>query len=382
MATHVQDIFTAIAGLILIIWVISDVFQSIIVPHYRPSRFRLSHILTSRILWIPLRTLVARYPNSRLIRDSLPMFAPFAMMTLLACWLTVMMLGYSLILWAERTHIAPHLKCMEDSIYFAATSVLTVGFGDVVACTFLSRATVVCAAVSGIVLLALTVSFLFSTQSHFHGREVNSQIISARSQQTCDGLLLFENLRKKDDASSILELCERWMIDIYQSHTSYPLLMYFRSRSSRISWLSQMGAVLDTAALILAVGPDQYRDIAHSIFDAGTRALAVFANRLTLNRSAGVQSEHYVTIFRALKVPDAVSAATRFASYRQVYFGDLQVLCEFFVVAPPAFNVASLNRLDELVSGETLAITAQHKRVSAPGSTQEFLLKRDELVRK
>lgn len=380
MPTHLKDILTALAGVALILWVISDVFQAIIVPHYRPNRLRLSHMI-SKVLWVPLRYLAKKFPNSHLINNTMAMYAPAAMMTLLVCWLTVMMMGYSLILWSERAHINPHLRNFDDAIYFAATSVLTVGFGDVVACTFLSRATVVCSAVSGIVLLALTVSFLFATQSHFHNREVNSQIIAARSRHRCAGLLLFENLRRKADATSIYELCERWIIDIYQSHSAYPMLMYFRSRSSRVAWLSQMGAVLDLAALLLTIGPEQHSDVAHSIFDAGSRALAVFSKRLTLRGSAGAEQDQfkdYVKVFRAMKQSDPVSAARRFESYRKIYQTDLQLLCEFFAVEPPEFSSANL---EEFCSDAALE-DSRSKRVVAPGRTQEIYKKPENLIRK
>lgn len=385
MAAALQDSLTAIAGLSLIGWVLSDVFQAIIVPHYRPNRFRLSYLLPSRILWRPLRQLVIKMPSNDFVRSMLPMFAPAAMMTLLFSWLTVMVTGYALILWAERAHISPHLRSFEDAIYFAASSVLTVGFGDVVACTFLSRSTVVCSAFSGIVLLALTVSFLFATQSHFHGREVVSQIIAARSQHSCDGLLLYHNICSKSDASSILELCERWIIDIYQSHAAYPLLMYFHSRSSRISWLSQVGAVLDTASLVLAVGPSRYTDVAHSIFDAGSRALAVFSSRLTLHKELDRKEDHlnkYVDIFRTLKVDDPVSAATRLSAYRHVYLSDLEALCQYFLIAPPVFSADSLRVYEQSHSDESLAMTVQTKRVFAPGRTQEFEKKPQGVSRK
>lgn len=370
---HLLDVLTALAGGSLILWVFSDVFQSIIVPHYRPGHFRLSPVL-SCILWSPLRLLADRFPDVNFVRAALTMFAPAAMLTLLGCWMTLMVLGYSIVLWSERAHITPHLHSLEDAFYFAATSVLTIGFGDVVACTFLARFTVICSAISGIVLLALTVSFVFATQSHFHNREVNAQIISARANYTCNGFILFDAVRRKADATTFLELCERWIIDIYQSHTAYPFLVYFRSRSSRTAWIAQMGAVLDTASLLLTIGPEHYRDIAHSIFDTGCRALSVFTAYLTLGKKNSHQPpvEDYQKIFIALGERDSAGAAATFASYRTIYLADLYRLCDHFVVPPPELTLVTTKPQERLAANSPVLSTSAQQKLPAPGMTSEF----------
>lgn len=385
MLHHLLDVLTAFAGIFLILWVFSDVFQSIIVPHYRPGHFRLSPVL-SCMLWSPLRWLADRFPESKFVRAALTMFAPAAVLTLLGCWMTVMVLGYSLVLWSERTHITPHLHNIQDAFYFAATSVLTIGFGDVVACTFLARTTVICSAVSGIVLLALTVSFLFATQSHFHNREVNSQIISARSQYVCNGVLLFDTMRRKADATGLLELCERWIVDIYQSHTAYPFLVYFRSRSSRNGWIPQVGTVLDAASIMLTIGPEQHRDVAHSIFDTGCRALSVFTAYLTLskrNKITGLPpTEDYQKFFMALGERDAAGAAAKFASYRTIYLADLYRLCDYFVVTPPELSYVHAQLSERLQANSPALSTSAQQKLPAPGMTSEFQISSTGLVPK
>lgn len=385
MLHHLLDVLTAFAGVSLILWVFSDVFQSIIVPHYRPGHFRLSPVL-SCMLWLPLRWLAGRFPESSFVRAALTMFAPAAVLTLLGCWMTLMVLGYSLVLWSERSHITPHLHNIADAFYFAATSVLTIGFGDVVACTFLARVTVICSAVSGIVLLALTVSFLFATQSHFHNREVNAQIISARSQYICNGVLLFDAMRRKTDATALLELCERWIIDIYQSHTAYPFLVYFRSRSSRNGWIPQMGTVLDAASLMLTIGPEKYSDAAHSIFDTGCRALSVFTAYLTLRTRgrivANPPTEDYHKLFIALGEKDAARAAAKFASYRTVYLADLHRLCNYFVVAPPELNFVNTQLNERFQANSPALSNSSQQKLPAPGMTAEFQISSNGLVPK
>jgi hypothetical protein len=369
---HLVDIEIGLSGLALIVVVFLDVFQSIIVPHYTPKGTRLSPRFISKILWQPIRSLVKALPDSAFLQGNLTMFAPAAMMSLISCWLVLMTFGYSLILWAERSQVKPPLGNLGEALYFAATSVLTIGYGDLIACTPLARATVICAAVSGLVLLAITVSFLFAIQSHFHLREVNSQIISSRHEHSANGAMFYHNLRKEAIATSTLELCERWLTEVYQSHSAYPLLLYFRSRSTKASWLVQFGVVLDAAAIGLALDSQKNRVLKRSIYDNGSRALAVFSNYLSLSPRHHLEIQDpqvFEQVFHALGAPNYIQAAANFAELRQHYYPELHALAEFLLIALPPLSVIDAEQL-EYEPGANMALPKDKKHV--PGMTAIF----------
>ena len=48
---------------------------------------------------------------------------------------------------------------------------------------------------------------------------------------------------------------ERWAADVAESHTSYPSLLYLRSPRAKNSWVVSLIAVMDAAALTLAIDP-------------------------------------------------------------------------------------------------------------------------------
>jgi hypothetical protein len=369
---HLLDIATGLAGLTLIVLVFSDVFQSIIVPHYTPKGTRLSPRFISKVLWQPLRTLVKSLPESTTMQANLTMFAPAAMMSLISCWLVLMTCGYAMLLWAERSQIKPTLSNAQEALYFAATSVLTIGYGDLVAASPLARATVICAAVSGLVLLAITVSFLFAIQSHFHVREVNSQIISSRHEHSANGAMFYHNLRKEAIATASLELCERWLTEVYQSHSAYPLLLYFRSRSTKASWLVQLGVVLDAAAIGLALDSQNNRVLKRSIYDNGSRALAVFSNYLSLDPRHHEEMQDpqvFEQIFHALGAPNYHQAAANFAELRQHYYPELYALADFLLIALPPLSMIDADQL-HAEPGANLAHPKDKKHV--PGMTALF----------
>jgi len=369
---HPDDFAIALMGLVLIVLVFSDVFQSIIVPHYTPKGTRLSPRFISKMLWQPIRALVKAKPDSLVLQSNLTMFAPAAMMALISCWLGLMTCGYGLVLWAERSQIRPPLANFEEALYFAATSVFTIGYGDMIAGTGLTRFTVICGAVSGIVLLAITVSFLFAIQSHFHEREVNSQIISSRHEHSANGAVLYHNLRKENNASGTLELCERWLTEVYQSHSAYPLLLYFRSRSTKASWLVQFGCVLDAAAIGLALDSQKNRVLKRSIYDNGSRALAVFSNYLNLNPRHHEEMQDwrvFEQVFHALGAPNYMEAARNFAKLRQHYYPELFALANFLLITLPPLSMIDADQLnDDTGAHRAMPKDKQH----VPGSTAVF----------
>ena len=71
---------------------------------------------------------------------------------------------------------------------------------------------------------------------------------------------------------------ERWFADIEESHTTLPMLVFFRSPRSDQSWITAAGTVLDAAALTLSV-----LDLP---FDTSA-ALCIRAGFISLRRVAG-----------------------------------------------------------------------------------------------
>ena len=103
----------------------------------------------------------------------LGLFAPAATILLLVAWLSGLILGYGLILFALRAELQPAPWDLGTTLYFAASSILTLGFGDIVAVGALARIVVVAAAASGLGIVALVVTFLFSLFGSYQRREVS-----------------------------------------------------------------------------------------------------------------------------------------------------------------------------------------------------------------
>jgi hypothetical protein len=58
-----------------------------------------------------------------------------------------------------------------------------------------------------------------------------------------------------DNLPTLFADWERWAADVAESHTSYPSLLYLRSPRPQNSWVISLIAVMDAAAITLAIDP-------------------------------------------------------------------------------------------------------------------------------
>jgi len=243
----------AICGTINVALVCFDLFQTIIVPRATLRRVRIAPYLIGRVLWPAYRALVRRLPESWQT-PWYEAFAPLVFVVLLGVWLSLLILGFAFLMIAFGQHIQPPITQLSDALYFAGTSVLTLGFGDVVASQWPARAVVLAAAMIGLIFMALEVSLLFSMQSYLQQREQIVNTLTSRAGMPPSGLVLLLRYRELNivpSLSTTFVQWESWVASILESHRAYPLLTYFRSSSSQNSWLAAIGATLDAAALLL-----------------------------------------------------------------------------------------------------------------------------------
>ena len=166
-----------VLGVFLLALTFWDLFETIVVPRPTPGWFRIGRYLV-RGSWRVLRGIrtAARAAYDRV----LGLFAPAATV---ACssrrGSSALIVGYGLILYALRDEIQPVPPNLGTALYFAATSVLTLGFGDIVAVGGPARVVVTIAAISGLGTVALVVTFLFSLYGSYQRREMQVVTLQA-----------------------------------------------------------------------------------------------------------------------------------------------------------------------------------------------------------
>jgi ion channel len=232
----------------LVLW---DVFQTVVVPRPTPGVYRISRWIV-RGAWRLVRGIASR--KRRSAQDPLlGMFGPGVAMLLLLAWLGSLIVGYGLILYGLGDQIRPPVNDVFTGMFFAAESLLTIGYGEIIATGFASRIVVTLAAISGLGIVAIVVTFLFSLYASYQRRErevIALQAVAGAPPSAVKLLSAYGKLGLVDRLPDFFITWQRWEAEVLDSHVAYPLLGYFRASHDNLSWISALGTVLDAASLV------------------------------------------------------------------------------------------------------------------------------------
>lgn len=249
---------TVLIGVIVILVILWDAFETIILPRRVNRRIKLTGLFYSSF-WVPWSAFI-HYIKAPKRRDkSLSLFGPLSLILLLIVWVLGLILGYALILWAiERDVAGAENASFAMHMYLSATTFFTLGYGDIVPVSSWGRLISVVEAGNGFGLLAIVISYLPILYQAFSRREASISLLDARAGSPSSAVELLRRHRAEDtfdDLNRLLSEWERWSAELLESHLSYPVLCYFRSQHDNQSWLGALTTVLDTCALVM-VGVD------------------------------------------------------------------------------------------------------------------------------
>ncbi|TMG35376.1 MAG: two pore domain potassium channel family protein [Chloroflexi bacterium] len=333
-----------VAGLVGVGYFLNDVFQGVVVPRPTPGRFRLSRWLI-RPTWKAWRWYGLRISDADRRERMLGTFAPLAVILLLICWMAGLIISYGLMLYALRSGIQPPLHNLGEAFYFAGVSVLTLGFGDILATGGLARLIVLMEAISGLGLIALAISFLFSLYASLQRRETQVVTLDARAGAPPSAIALLETyakLKLVPDLPRFFADWEVWAAQVLDQHLAYPLLAYFRSSHDNESWVSALGAVLDTATLVLTTIEGDHHGEALMMYSMGRHLVEDLSRffRLHDGGEVGVEPDEFDQARDRLhaagyRLRPREQAWKKFVELRSAYADPLNTMAKFWA-APPA----------------------------------------------
>ena len=285
--------------------------------------------------------------------DTLAVFAPTFLMTLLAYWVASQIVGLGLVFWALRGWIHPVPK-LGAAIYFAGTSLLTIGYGDYSPIHWVTRFLSLFAAASGLGTFAIVTTFLFQTFAAFQRREAFVVTITERTGSPPSGVEFLTRhikLGLVDDIGTILRESQRWISEVLETHLAYPVLTYFRSSHDDESWVGTLGALLDASTLLITTVDLDHRGQAEITLRLGSHLVRDFTGFFKLPKSdaAGVEYDEFTTAYRALRelgVPlhPLEDAWPAFSQKRATYATQLDAMARWWRI-PPARWIGDRSRV-------------------------------------
>lgn len=299
---------TTIAGVICILVVLLDAFQTVILPRRAAGRLRLTRLFYIAT-WIPWRALALRIRHPRKRETALSFYGPLSLIFLLIVWACGMVFGFSLIYYSLGSPFNDSSRQLSyfSDLYVSGTNFFTLGLGDVTPHGQIARVLSTLEAGTGFGFLAVVMGYFPVLYSAFSRREVSISLLDARagSPPTAAELMRRHSFDgAEEELSRLLSEWERWSAELLESHISYTLLCYYRSQHTNQSWVGALTAVLDTSALLIAGVRGHEARQAQLTFAMARHALVDLAQVFSLapvqNISDRLPAERYEQLYQTL----------------------------------------------------------------------------------
>ena len=249
-------IVSLLLGVVCLLSVLLDAFQTIILPRRASGRLRLTRLFFI-VTWRPWVFLTTWLHDHRKREFCYSYYGPMSLIFLLVLWAAFMVVGFALIFYGLGSpfHDATQGAGFRSDLYVSGTTLFTLGLGDVTPQSPWARELLILEAGTGLGFLAVVMGYFPVLYGAFSRREVSISLLDARAGSPPTAAELMRR-HAYDGGESALALLlvewERWSAELLESHISYPLLCYFRSQHNNQSWISALTAVLDASALLIA----------------------------------------------------------------------------------------------------------------------------------
>ena len=221
-------------------------------------------------------------------------YAPISLLALPVVWLILVLVGYMGMFWALG------VSSWWLAFNVSGSSLLTLGFAQVgdffkILLTFSEAAT-------GLILVALLISYLPTMYSAFSRREAAVTLLAVRAGTPPSAVTMltrYYSLQKLDKLTELWETWEMWFADIEESHTSLAALSFYRSPRPQHSWVTAAGAVLDAASLMTSTVDVPLDPQAGLCIGAGFLALQHIADFFSIPHNPHPQPTDPIHVSRA-----------------------------------------------------------------------------------
>jgi hypothetical protein len=255
---------SGLAGGLVLALVLGSILRTLVVPR------GLYSVVVYRLWWTLRRLLhlAALRRGYETIDQLQAWLAPLMLIGMLTIWLGGALTGYGLVLYA----LSP--LSWTTAFREAGSSLLTLGFAG--GARLRLSALDFAAAATGPVVIALQIAYLPTLYAAYNRRELEVTLLQSRAGEPAWGPEILARQWLVDTETALPELYRSWerlAADMGESHSTYPVLLAFRSPRPYRSWLVGLVAVMDAAAIQLALSPRSAPPEARLVLRAGFTAL-------------------------------------------------------------------------------------------------------------
>jgi hypothetical protein len=249
---------SVVVGVLVVTWILIDSFETLLATNLRSGRWSFTRGYYG-VLWPAYRSVCVRVTNERRRERWLARFGPASFLGLLVAWTGLETFGWGLIWWGLRGGFHGAISSPGDAWYYSGVVYFSIGFGDILPSTGLLRVLTVVEGLSGLGTLGLVIGFLPSLNAAYAARERQLLLLDDLTDERVTPVTLVRGYLDGDGGTTRLDAVfdewAAWCAEVYDSHTSFPVLVWFRSKHRGHSWITGLGVVTDAAIAFAAAVP-------------------------------------------------------------------------------------------------------------------------------
>ncbi|MEP6625734.1 MAG: hypothetical protein ABJC79_14900 [Acidimicrobiia bacterium] len=286
----VLDVVLWIGGLALILVVVDAAVRTFVLPRGAVVRLsRVIAVIVRRAFDLPLRFARTYEQRDRVMA----MYSPLVLLAYVTVWLAMLVGAFTMIFYAVEG------DGWADALVAAGSSLFTLGFAR----TPGTAGAIVTfgAAAFGLGLVALLIAYLPTLYGAFSRREVLVAYFASRAgtpPRPVTLLIRAQRIGRLDDLDDVWDRYQLWFAELEETHTSLPLLNFFRSPAPERSWITTAGAILDTAAFVNSTVDVPFQPMAGLCILSGFTALRAIGDFFSIPHPADPQSGDPITVGR------------------------------------------------------------------------------------
>ncbi|MDH4147583.1 MAG: potassium channel family protein [Acidimicrobiia bacterium] len=240
-------VLAVVVGVVLVLSVLADLVNTLVSTTTSRARWWLSNQVYVRS-WRLVRRAGRAIGDEARREALLARFAPASLLMLLAVWVLQQVVGFGLIWWGLGG--LDGADGLFDSVYYSGVVFFTLGFGEVVPVEAVPRIGALVEAFSGVLTTALLIGYLPVLYGAYSERERLLMTLDAGTEERIDPTTLLMARAPDGEASETFEFFERWeawIAGVLETHTSFPMLVLFRSKHPGQNWVTALGLIADAA---------------------------------------------------------------------------------------------------------------------------------------